>query len=186
LGICTLVYDDWLSLSPTHDALAICDGDGRESYTNKRIAVLDLSSNSVRYLTDRKTVAVKPSWSPDGKLIAYSAAPEPKSSDQVPDPILSRRRIWLADPAGVQAPRRLTDDDRYRDEEPMWLADGQHILFCRVDGARQRTLWMMRADGTAPRQVAGPLYIDPDQGDYYGYLYWPEILDVYPGNYANV
>src|SRR5262249_28949109 len=128
VGICTLLYADWLSLSPTHDALAICDGESRESYTNKRIAVLDLSSNSVRYLTDRKTVAVKPSWSPNGKLIAYSAAPELQSSDQLPDQLLSRRRIWLADPSGVQPPRPLTGDDRYRDEEPMWLADGQHIL----------------------------------------------------------
>ena len=58
-------------------------------------------------------------------------------------------------------------------------------IFCFA-GLKQRTFWMMRADGTAPRQVAGPLYIDPEQGDYYGYLYWPEILDVYAGNYPNV
>jgi Tol biopolymer transport system component len=192
LGISTLTYGDWSSLSPNHDALAICVGDGRETYTNKRIAVLDLKSNAVRYLTDTKTASVMPSWSPDGKLIAYSAAPENERPDSMnPDQIdqlLFQRRIWLADPAGVQAPRRLTGDDRYRDEEPMWLADGQHLLFCRVDGARQRTLWMMRVDGTAPRQVAAALYADPDvfDVDYYGYLFWPGILDVYPGNHLSV
>jgi len=54
-GISTLADGDWSSLSPKHDALAICVGDGRETYTNKRIAVLDLKSNAVRYLTDTKT-----------------------------------------------------------------------------------------------------------------------------------
>jgi Tol biopolymer transport system component len=132
-----------------------------------------------------------PSWSPDGKLIAYSAAPEEDRPfdmklDQI-DQLLFRRRIWLADPAGVQTPRRLTGDDRYRDEKPMWLADGQHLLFCRVDGAKQRTLWMIRLDGTAPRQVAAALYAEPDVlVDYYGYTFWPGVLDVYPGNHVSV
>src|SRR5262249_5998427 len=31
LGISSLVNGDWLSLSPNHDALAICVGDGRET-----------------------------------------------------------------------------------------------------------------------------------------------------------
>jgi hypothetical protein len=55
----------------------------------------------------------------------------------------------------------------------MWLPDGQHLLFCRVDAAKQQTLWMMRVDGTAPRQVAAALYADPDvfDVDYYGYLF---------------
>ena len=190
LGISTLMYDDWFSVSPTHHALAICVGDGRETHTNKRIAVLDLKSDAVRYLTDRKTASIMPSWSPDGKLIAYSAAPEDEqpdimNPDQI-DQLLFRRRIWLADPAGVQAPRRLTSDDRYRDEEPMWLPDGQHLLFCRLDGANQATLWMMRADEAAPRQVAAGLYADPAvfNVDYYGYFPWSGMVDVYPRKYG--
>jgi hypothetical protein len=192
LGITTLLYDDWSSLSPNHDALAICVGEGRDTHTDKRIAIVDLKSNAVLYLTDETTASIMPSWSPDGKLIAYSAAPEDEPSDTMNpehiDQLLFRRRIWLADPAGVQTPRRLTGDDRYRDEKPMWLADGQHLLFCRVDGAKQRTLWMMRVDGTAPRQVAAALYADPHvfDVDYYGYTFWPGILDVYPGNHVSV
>jgi len=144
LGISTLVYDDWISPSPNHTALAICAGENREVWQEKHIAVVDLKSNELRYLTDRDTATVMPSWSPDGKRIAYSAAPW-DMPDSNPDQTLFRRRIWLADPAGVQAPRRLTGDDRYRDEEPMWLADGQHILFCRVDGAK----------GCSPKSVMG-------------------------------
>jgi hypothetical protein len=49
---------------------------------------------------------------------------------------------------------------------------------------------MMRVDGTAPRQVAAELYADPDVlgsgADYYGYLFWPGIMDVFPGNHASV
>jgi hypothetical protein len=194
LRITTLVNDNWFSLSPTHDAVAICIGEGRETYVDKRIAILDLKSSAVRYVTDPKTAAITPAWSPDGKWIAYCAAPEGWSSNETRerlkqlDQLVFRRRIWLADPAGAQAPRRLTGDDRYRDEEPMWSADGQHILFCRVDGAKQRTLWVMRADGTAPAKVAAGLYPDPaefgDEADSYGYLYWPEILDVHAGNHV--
>jgi hypothetical protein len=67
----------------------------------------------------------------------------------------------------------------------MWLPDG-HLLFCRVDGDKQQTLWMMRVDGTAPRQVTVWLYADPAifDVDYYGYFPWSGMLDVYPRKYG--
>jgi hypothetical protein len=80
------------------------------------------------------------------------------------------------------APVRLTNDPRYRDEEPQWSADGSHLLFCRIDEESNQTVWLMQSDGTDLRQVAGPL--DPDDADdpglawfgYYGTIDWPARL----------
>ena len=105
-----------------------------------------------------------------------------QGSVEEPRSLLAQRRIWIGD-------RQLTRDDRSRDEEPMWSADGQHILFCRIDSADQKTIWAMREDGSDQRQIAGPLYTDPgflgDEGTWFGfyaYIQWREMLDWYPGS----
>jgi dipeptidyl aminopeptidase/acylaminoacyl peptidase len=96
---------------------------------------------------------------------------------------LWQRKIWLLDPAGAAAPRRLTDDPHYRDEEPMWSADGNHILFGRMDSNSQTSLWLMGADGSGAAQVCHvKLRSDfPRQQDswfgYYGYLDWRSAFD---------
>jgi hypothetical protein len=104
---------------------------------------------------------------------------------------LGRRRIWVADAAGSSQPVRLTGDDGYRDEEPMWLADGRHILFCRIrpgpvdgDGAVQSTksVWLMDAQGGGATEVAGPLQgNDTFEGEgwfgYYGTTDWRAVMD---------
>jgi hypothetical protein len=57
----------------------------------------------------------------------------------------------------------ISDDSNLRvhritgpDETPVWSHDGSHILFGRRDGRDARTLWLMRADGSDTREVAGP------------------------------
>lgn len=55
--------------------LAVAAGEGRDACDDKRIAVIDWPSGGVRYLTDKGNAAVSPAWSPDGKRIAWSAAP---------------------------------------------------------------------------------------------------------------
>jgi dipeptidyl aminopeptidase/acylaminoacyl peptidase len=190
LGVSNLVHEDMVSLSPSGEALTVSCGSGREVLSSKRIAVVNLKTGVIDYLTDRKTAAVAPSWSPDGKRIAYSAAPAGEwGSGEEARQLLTQRRIWVIDASGAQTSRPLTHDNRYRDEEPMWSADGEHILFCRIDSADQKTVWTMRADGSEPTQVAGPLYIEPGilrvNGTwlgFYGYIDWRKVLDWHPGN----
>jgi hypothetical protein len=188
LGISTLVHDDFLALSPAGDRLAVTAGGGRESWHNKRIAWIDLASGTMRYLTDERTAAICPSWSPDGQRIALVAAPESAERH-----FLGQRRIFVADVSGTSAPVRLTGDDRYRDEEPIWLADGRHILFCRIDcrpaeGA-PKSVWLMDDRGGDLSQIAGPLQAnDTFEGEgwfgYYGTTDWQAVMGYHPGKRA--
>ena len=188
MGVKTLVHDDFLALSPTGDRVAVTDGAGRESWNNKRIALIDLASAVSRYRTAENLAAICPSWSPDGKRLAFTALPEGLERTDRSGPerlFLGKRRIWIADAAGNAPPIPLANDDRYRDEHPIWLADGRRILFTRIErsaGRAVKSFWMMDEHGASPTQVAGPL-LDNDtfEGEswfgYYGTIDWRAVMD---------
>lgn len=192
LGVTTLVHDDTLAVSPDRRTLAVAAGGGRNHWEGKRIALLDLPGKALSYLTEERVCAVSPSWSPDGLRLAYSSAPSPATARGVAGGegakrLLSRRRIWTQNVSGG-APSARTADPHYRDEKPLWSADGKHILFCRMDAAEAVTLWLMGAQGDNPRQAAGPLYCDPGPlgaedtwFGYYGYIDWRARFDWYRG-----
>jgi Tol biopolymer transport system component len=198
MGVFTPVHDDMVSLSPAQDKLALVAGGGRNQWEEKRIAVVNLAGAFTRgaaisYLTDESTAAACPSWSPAGERIAFSAAPGPGTRQahigggEPARRLLAKRRIWTADASGMSAPTPLTSDARYRDEEPMWSADGKHILFCRIDRANNKTLWLMAADGGNAAQVAelytdpGLLGVDGAWFGYYGYIDWRNMVDWFRG-----
>jgi Tol biopolymer transport system component len=192
MGVTTPIYSDMASLSPGRDRLAAVTGGGRNQWEEKRIALLDLRTGAVSYLTDESMAAGFPAWAPVGEQIAFSAAPDPHLKPHIGggEParrLLAKRRLWIADASGMSLPKPLTSDSAYRDEEPMWSADGKHILFCRIDRRNNKTLWLMDAGGANPVQVA-ELYIDPGVGavdgtwfGYYGYIDWRKMVDWYRG-----
>jgi dipeptidyl aminopeptidase/acylaminoacyl peptidase len=193
LGVHTPVFGDMVSLSPARDQLALVAGEGRNQWEEKRLAIIDLRTAAISYLTDEYTAVASPSWSPSGQWIAFSAAPAPGTDEahigggEPARRFLARRRIWIGDATGMTAPRPLTSDARYRDEAPMWSADGKQILFCRIDRRNHQTLWLTGADGASPVQVA-ELYTDPGllgaDGTwfgYYGYIDWRNMVDWFRG-----
>src|SRR6202008_539304 len=64
-----------IALSPTKDLIAVTSGSGRETWTNKTIALVELSGDKpvVRNLTESSVSAQLPAWSPDGERLAWSA-----------------------------------------------------------------------------------------------------------------
>jgi Tol biopolymer transport system component len=188
LGVTTLLNDDFLDLSPARNELAVTAGEERNEWHNKRAAVVDLDHFIVHYLHGPDMVGLSPAWSPDGNYVAYSGGPAPAPDEEMDlecgcdeasrkrlNELLSRRHIRVSNRMGSgEAPRQLTSDSRYHDEEPLWSADGSHILFTRSDSpytdihtldSDQKTLWLAGLGGSDPVQVAGPLYVDPDLVD---------------------
>ena len=181
LAHAVLVHDDFIALAPRGAQIAVAAGGGRESWTHKRIALVEASGGELAYLTSEDVVAFSPSWSPDGQQIAYVAAPDigPVAGGEPAREGIRKRRIWAMDADGSN-PRQLTNDPKYRDERPLWSADGSYILFARLVD-EQASLWLMRADGNEQRQVVDELTPSPGQFGYYGHVDWDQLFDWWRG-----
>jgi len=156
------------SLSPAADTAVIVVGDdGNVSNHDKTIALLDVSTDSnqpVRKITGPLVSAIYPTWSPDGRQLAWTQGPDADALfEQLPDDVFyevalersaRERRIWLAGNGGLGDQKPLTNDPRYTDEAPVWSRDGNYILFVRSDAQDAATLWLMRPDGSDAREVA--------------------------------
>jgi Tol biopolymer transport system component len=173
-------YDNsMMSLSPTANTLAAVVGEDHITTYDKSIALLDISSDTS--LTQQKITgplvsAIYPAWSPDGKDLAWSQGPDSNALDRQLR-AGGERRIWLAGDRGLGAQKQLTNDSQYADEAPVWSRDGKYILFGRTDQEEKRTLWLMRADGSGARELAGlPDTYTPRDGPAL-YLSWPSLFD---------
>jgi Tol biopolymer transport system component len=80
--------------------------------------------------------ASDPSWSPDGRRIAFEGNGE----------------IWVMDADGGNA-RRLVAAGRFEDSEPAWSPDGRAIAFTRTRGIEEMTIAVASADGSNVREL---------------------------------
>ena len=115
---------------------ALPAGIGQRIASGKRAS----DDSGVIRLTDDKGKDNAPSWSPDGRQIAFSS-----SRDDNVDIY-----VMAADGSDV---RQLTDDSR-RDESPVWSPDGQRITFSSSNrDGRDADIYVMAADGSDVRQL---------------------------------
>jgi len=176
-----LPHSDWLSATSVNSQLVLTTGAGRETWTNKRLASVDLAANHVQYLTDSTTASFAPSLSPDGKQIAYVSAPDAgNASGDAAKTALMQRRIWVMNADGSNK-RQLTNDAAYRDEYPLWLADGSALLWTRMNNQGAASLWLVPSAGGTPRQVVDELTPAPDAFGYFGYVDWSTLLALWNG-----
>jgi Tol biopolymer transport system component len=173
-----LAYGSFLSIAPDGERLVVTEGEGRETWSRKRLVLVDLESGKRTPLTDPTVAALFPAWAPDGVRLAYAAGPNVGAADgTIAASALAGRRLWLLRPGQQGAPIQLTRDPAYRDEYPRWLADGSTLLFPRVDRQGKAALWLLRADGN-PRQLTEIGPAAPVGSGFYGYVEWGEYYAV--------
>lgn len=107
----------------------IVAGAAQEGWTDKRIARIAPDASGFEYLSPPEVAAIDPTWSPDGEQVAYAAAPD--LGPDAREPALSQRRIWVMASDGSDQ-RQITSGEGFRDEAPMWSADGDSLLFARL------------------------------------------------------
>ncbi|HSB36500.1 MAG TPA: winged helix-turn-helix domain-containing protein [Thermoanaerobaculia bacterium] len=103
------------------------------------------SAGTLRQITTGLSTAVKPAFSPDGKIVTYVSY-EPQSSDKLD--------IYVMAAHGGTA-WRLTDAIGASGDLPVFTADGSDIVFSRFrsgeDGTHLPDLWRVGSMGGAPR-----------------------------------
>jgi dipeptidyl aminopeptidase/acylaminoacyl peptidase len=116
------------------------------------LSLFDIETNKVETLTSGLDDDDAPSWSPDGRMIAFVRGPiaEPDSSRD--------NDVFVVEARAGAMPRRLTDFPGPDDGRPAWSPDGKTIAFFRGDEPKYQAynlskLAIVPSDGSAPARV---------------------------------
>jgi hypothetical protein len=176
-----LVHSSWVAFSPDgHTAAVVTGGDRTIWGGRKHIAICRSSDRCTAVAEPAGTVALQPSWSPDGGSVTFTRAPAtgpfgPSGHADFSPYWLQRwqgtSRIRVGDPDG-SGTRPLAAAGAGA-VDPVWGRDGS-ILFVRAGW-----LWLLPAGAAASIRLAGPLgTLGPPAYDhsYYGYIPYPQLV----------
>jgi len=128
-------YDHALSFSPRGDEIAFLSNREPDSdaINNSDIFAVDLHGQ-VRQITNTKGCEYEPTWSPDGKWIAYTAT---KRDVTTIDSVAEDTHVWVTDAGGNNVHELSLALDR-RARAPRWSGDSKWIFFLANDRGHTR------------------------------------------------
>ncbi len=123
-------YDHAVSFSPRGDEIMFLSNHELDPdvLNNSDIFAVDLGAQT-RQITQTKGCEYDPAWSPDGKLIAYTAT---RREITTIDSVAEDTHLWIM-PAAGGSPKELGAEHDRRVREPRWSADGKSILYLAGD-----------------------------------------------------
>ncbi len=146
-----LAYDHALSFSPRGDEIAFVSNHelDPDANNNSDIFAVDLRGQ-VRQITNTKGCEYEPTWSPDGKWIAYLAT---KRDVTTIDSVAEDTHVWIMS-AGGDDRRELTASQDRRARNPRWRSDSRSLYFSAGDRG-QTLVYEVEVDHGRVRPVFG-------------------------------
>ena len=119
---------------------------------NWEIYVMDTDGRNQRRLTTNRHDDWEPSWSPDGKRIAFTSSEARNVWDGHPQNVVGGSpQIYVMDADGKNL-RRLSNN-HFAEWEPSWSPDGKRIAFTSRVGWGNWYIYVMDADGENLRRL---------------------------------
>lgn len=161
----TLADRTWLSWSPDGHHLVLVEGGGREIWRNKQLAACDVIAATCQALPQpANVVSIAPSWSPDGKQLAFIRAAAPTTPAGGTSSLAAwdrTRTLWISNADGSNAHEVKAAGTGVK--RPAWSPDGQSIRYREANGA-----WLLRLQSGSPVEIVGPLPGGAIPASYYG------------------
>ena len=145
LNVSSLVHADMLDLAPSAagNKLVVASGRSRETWAAQQLVLVDLDTAAKQRLTPPDIAAQGPTWSPDGRRIAYFAAPDAELAEAKAK---AGTIMKIINPNGTVTTRVRTPDMR------VGIAGGEEAhRFLQL-----RKIWVLdSARGALPQQLTG-------------------------------
>jgi TolB protein len=140
--------------------------EGQSHYQHFELYVMDLHGADRRRLTANGAGDASPTWSPDGKKIAFVSNRAESAPCLFHDCTGSTNELYVMDADGGDV-MRLTETPHDEGGLVSWSPDGTRIVYSRIlDEGAEREVFVVNADGSCPTKL--PLEPWSTMMDWYG------------------